>query len=56
MNVQWNVRFAGRHATRLLLRSGTCWWKPRDVGLDHVHRKRQIISVAAMNSHLFCNH
>jgi hypothetical protein len=26
------------------------------VGLDHVHRKRQIISVAAMNSHLFCNH
>ncbi len=56
MNVQWNVRFAGRHATRMLLRSGTCWWKPRDVGLDHVHRKRQIISVAAMNSHLFCNH
>ncbi len=36
MNVQWNVRFAGRHATRMLLRSGTCWWKPRDVGLDHV--------------------
>jgi|GEM_PF-5961595 hypothetical protein len=22
---------AGRHATRLLLRSGTCWWDPRDV-------------------------
>ncbi len=33
MNVQRNVRFTGRHATRLLLRSGTFRRKRRDVRL-----------------------